>query len=212
MITASVAGFLFGFVGSVPVAGPISVLVFARGVENRFFGGVALAVGGALAEGIYAGLALWGFAELLSHFPVLVQVTRATAAILLAILGVLFLCRRSRLPGGEKAREGWGGGLLLGFTITILNPTLMATWSAAITVLFASGWVPAEGRMALPFGLSAAAGIVSWFAVLLVLVGRLRYRFHPRALDKIVRAMGGLLLVIALWFVVLLASDLLAFA
>jgi threonine/homoserine/homoserine lactone efflux protein len=51
MLVAPVAlGFAFGFVGSIPVAGPIAALVLSRGLEGRARSALSLAAGAALAE------------------------------------------------------------------------------------------------------------------------------------------------------------------
>ncbi|OGQ77431.1 MAG: hypothetical protein A2289_16850 [Deltaproteobacteria bacterium RIFOXYA12_FULL_58_15] len=209
MLLALAIGFAFGFVGSMPVAGPIAVLVFARGLENRFVSGIWIAVGGAVAEGIYAGLAFWGFTELLARFPILLPICRITAAVVLTILGIVFVRRRSLHESKEVTppSDRWTGSFALGFTITALNPTLIATWSAAATTLVATGTLALDRTTAVPFGLAAAVGIVAWFCVLLFLVHQFRGRFSIQTLDKIVRAMGILLLVIAAWFVFLFIQS-----
>lgn len=208
MIVAALIGFAFGFVGSMPVAGPIAVLVFARGIENRFRSGFAIAVGGALAEGIYACLAFWGFSQLLTRYSFILPASRAVAAGILIALGVIFLRKKPTPKEPPKTREGFGGGFLLGFMICGLNPTLIATWSAASATLFSTGLVSFDPQLALPFGVSAILGIVVWFGLLLFLVHRYRGRFSQRTLDKIIRVMGVFVLAIGLWFLVLFVRGL----
>lgn len=208
MLIAAIIGFLFGFIGSMPVAGPIAALVFSRGIEGRFRSGLGVAAGGALAEGIYACLAFWGFAELLSEYPVMIHISRGVAVVVLTALGILFLRRKPQRREAPHKRAGWGGSLALGFTITALNPTLIATWSAAATTLFSTGLVAFRSSLALPFGLSAIAGIVAWFSLLLWLVRRYRGRFSDRSLNRLIQVMGVFLLGVAVYFVVLLVRGL----
>lgn len=208
MAAAAIIGFLFGFVGSIPVAGPIAVLVLARGVENRPRSGFGIAAGGAVAEGIYAFLAFWGFTELLARHPVVLPISRGAAAVVLAVLGVGFLCRRMTSRPAPERREGWGGSFVLGFTITALNPTLIATWTAAVATLFSTGLLRFERLIAIPFGASAVAGIITWFALLLGLVHRFRERFSEQILNKVLKGMGLVLLGLSAWFVVLLVTSL----
>ncbi len=54
---APLTGFLMGFVGSMPIAGPVSLLVFHRGILGRYWDGWLIGLGGALAEGIYCAVA-----------------------------------------------------------------------------------------------------------------------------------------------------------
>ena len=47
-----VFGFFFGFVGSIPVAGPTSAMVLKLGIQGNFIAGHAVAIGGAAAEAV----------------------------------------------------------------------------------------------------------------------------------------------------------------
>ncbi len=209
MALAAVIGFLFGFLGSMPVAGPIAVLVFSRGVDGRHRSGLSIAVGGAVAEGVYACLAFWGFAEFLARYPVMVPISRAAAVVVLTILGVVFLRRKVTTHQVPDHREGWGGGFVVGFSITALNPTLIATWAAATTTLFSTGLVDFTPVTALPFGGGAIAGIIVWFALLLHLVRKFRKRFSPHTLNRMIQVMGVFVLVVAAVFAVMLVRGLL---
>ena len=200
MVIAALMGLLFGFVGSIPMAGPIWALVFSRALQGRTREGFTIAVGCALAEAIYAGLALWGIAELLEKFSWIETLSNGLAAVILLALGVLFVRHRAEAASEPRASAHPGRGLLMGFTITVLNPTLIATWSAASAMLLSTGLVELRSQHAIPFGLGALAGIVLWFAILLRLVGQLKERFSYTHLAVANRAMGVCLLVGAFWF------------
>lgn len=200
MILAAIIGFLFGFVGSMPVAGPIAALVFARALQGRMKSGLHIAIGGAVAEAIYAALAFWGFAELLAEYPWVRQVSNGAAAVILTVLGVMFIRQDTAEPEAKAEPEQTGSGLVLGFTITLLNPTLIATWTAAAAMLLSTGLVQFEGRHAIPFSLGALVGIVLWFVTLLKLVDHFRDRFSYASLARVIRVMGWGLLLIGAWF------------
>ncbi len=48
---------LLGFLGSVPLAGPIALLVFTRATQQDYRAAFLVGLGGAVAEGIYAVIA-----------------------------------------------------------------------------------------------------------------------------------------------------------
>jgi threonine/homoserine/homoserine lactone efflux protein len=203
MLLALALGAIFGFVGSMPVAGPIAILVFAEGARGRARSAFYVAFGAALAESLYAFVTFWGFAELLRRYPLVVPVSRALGSILLLGAGA-YLCLRGRRddrgPQSDPSTTKRGGKFLLGFTITALNPTLLVTWTAAVTALSSALGHGLRTRDAPPFAAGACAGIVGWFSLLLVLMRRYRRNFSPSTLDRVVRGAGALLVCLGLWF------------
>jgi threonine/homoserine/homoserine lactone efflux protein len=199
IVVVPIVGFLFGFVGSMPVAGPVSILVLERGLTRRFRSGLYLAAGAAVAESVYAFLAFFGLAALLGRYPAIVPLSQAAGAVILLGLGVALIWRRPRQPH-VTPRAATHGDAVLGFTVTALNPTFIATWTAAVTTLYGTGLVPASTSLALPFSVSVCVGIVAWFAVLLALVRRFGARLSERSVVIAVRVMGAMLLGLAVWF------------
>jgi len=222
MLAASILGFICGFIGSMPVAGPIAVLVFRRGIDGRLRSGAYLAGGAAIAESVYAYFAYWGFTELLTHHRWIEPVSRAVAAVILIALGVRFIVsptRKSFDPGEEPERKNAGNkrSFLLGLTISAMNPALLATWpafialtSALITSLPGLESVRFAPAHALSFAFGVLSGIVSWFAILLLLLARFRDRMANTTLDKLVRGMGVFLIVLGLYFGVKVIANLTA--
>lgn len=205
MLTAALLGFALGFVGSMPLVGPISILVFTRGVENRARNGFYLALGAALAESGYAYLAFWGFSQLLVRYPWIEPTTRAVGAVILTGLGLRFALGGGQLPlgpAGSTAEVGNKRSFLLGFAVTALNPALLATWTLALTTLYLFYSLAFDASRALPFAIGVGTGIVSWFSTLLSLLGRFRERFRPATLTRAIRVMGVALTLLGLGFAV----------
>lgn len=201
MLIALLLGFAFGWVGSIPVAGPIAALVVTRGIQGRFRSGAFIALGAALAEAGYACLAFWGFSTLLTRYPIVMPISRAAAAGVLAVLGVMFLRQREETPASERELkdEAWAS-FALGAWISLVNPTLIATWTAVVTAVYSSELVELSGWMAVPFALGVCLGIAGWFLTLLGLIRRYRGRFSPKVLARLVRIIGAGLLGLAGWF------------
>lgn len=198
---ALLIGALMGFIGSIPVAGPISLLVVAHGTrESRLSLGIA--AGGAVAEGIYAYAAFFGLAALLDRHPELLTVTRVMGAVAMTGLGLYFVARKSKAEAThQEAKGAFLRGVSLGFGVTIINPSFIATWSAAASVLVSSGLLPAiHPRAALPFAAGAMVGIVAWFALLIALLQRFGGNLSKRGLDRLVRVVGALLIALGAWF------------
>ena len=197
MLLLLLIGFSLGFLGSVPIAGPIAALVLRRGLEGRMLAGLGIALGCSLAEGAYAYVAFWGLGALLHAHPWLELASRVLGAVMLIVLGVLFVIyppRRSESSSDGEAPVGLRRNVALGFTVTALNPTLIATWGAAVTMGYALLPFEFVPRHALPFAMGAAIGIVAWFSTLLSLLNRFQHHLSPGTWANIGRITGALLL------------------
>ncbi len=201
MLIAILLGFLSGWFGSVPVAGPIAALVVTRGMQGRFRAGVYIALGGGVVEAAYAFLAFLGFSTFLTQYPVIVPISRGVAAVVLLVLGIVFARpqpapQESDIPPRDSAL----GNFALGAWICAINPTLIATWAVVVTTVHAFDFIDLTSSQALPFALGACLGIAGWFLTLLWLIRRYRERFSPKVLARVVRGIGVVLMVVALWF------------
>jgi threonine/homoserine/homoserine lactone efflux protein len=200
MLAAAIVGVVIGYLGSMPVAGPIALLVLGRGLENRSRNGLALAFGAAIAESVYAYLAFWGFGAVLARYAWIEKASRFGAAIALIALGVHFYRRRHKAaePTAQPTNSGNKRNFMLGFAITVLNPTLIATWTFTVTTVYSLGLLSFEAHKALPFSLGAFSGIVGWFATLLYLLKRFRTSVTGASLQHALNLLGILLIVVGL--------------
>ena len=219
MIPAAAVGFVLGWVGSMPLAGAVSIFVFQRGLAGRIWRGLSLSCGAAVAESVWCLVALIGADQLLQRWPQAEQVARIVGGTILIGLGVYFLLKRRVLaaaggqsptatgdsPVGANAaqaalppvpaastlvREFW-----LGFSLVAGNISVPFNWLAMLTVLVSLGYDLAAVSYAL-FVLGVALGIISWFALLLRILVCLRTRFRPSVLALFMRLMGALLVIV----------------
>lgn len=205
MLLVSLIGFTLGFFGSVPIAGPIAALVLRHGLQGRTRAGLYVALGAAVAEGIYAYLAFWGFGELLGGYAWVEPASRIMGAILLTCLGALFVVRPPTAgkrpddaPNTSQGSVGLKRSLAVGFTVTCLNPTLLATWGAAVTMAYSVLPIDLSQGHALPFALGAFIGIAIWFAIFVALLERFSDRMRPQTVARVARATGACLVALGL--------------
>lgn len=213
MLTAALFGFGLGWLGSIPVAGPISALVVTRGIQGRFRAGSFIALGAGLAEALYAFLAFWGFSTFLADYPIIEPISGAAAALILFVLGVSFARTKSmEAKTKELPRDSALGSFTLGAMLCLLNPTLIATWGATVTTLYSAKVVDFSSAQAAPFAVGVSLGIAGWFLTLLWLIRRYKDRFTTAALTRLVRGVGVLLIGLALFFAVRFVQYLMATA
>jgi threonine/homoserine/homoserine lactone efflux protein len=198
-LVVSLVALFFGFVGSLPMAGPIAILVVSSAANERYVEARRTAYGAAAAEGIYAFLAFWGFATFLARHAVVLPISHGLTGAILLGLGVYFVRFEQKDDGASKGPQRQRGPFFVGFSVAALNPTLILTWSAVTTFLYSSRLIHMEGLLAVPFGLFAALGIVLWARAITWLLRRFRDHFPKRMLTWVVRAMGVVLMAIGAW-------------
>jgi len=199
MIAAWLVGFVLGMAGSIPVAGPTTMLVLSFGLQGHLRAATLLALGSALPEGIWAGLALWGFGALMREHAWVAPASEVAAIVILVAVGLLLVLRppAPALPRegeAEPASASDARTFVLGLSLTGLNPTLLFNWGAAVTLAVSLGAVTPEPGMALPFAIGVVSGILAWFAFVLQLLGRHHRRISESMRARILRAMGLLLI------------------
>ncbi|MGA3120398.1 MAG: LysE family transporter [Polyangiaceae bacterium] len=194
----------FGFVGSVPIAGPVALMVLARGADRRFGEAVRIGLGAAVAEGIYAGVAFWGFATFLARHRWVIPASRGATAVLLIGLGVRFALWR---PADRKNEsEHRGGKAFVGFTVAALNPTLLLTWSAVVALAYSWGLGGQPALVSVPFGACATAGVSGWVFSFVPLLRACGGKLPRAATTWLVRAIGLALIGLGAWSGVKLAT------
>ena len=212
MLSAWLTGFVMGVAGSIPIAGPTTMLVLGFGLHGRVRAATSVALGSALPEGIWAALALWGFGALLRSYSWAAPAAEVAATLILLAVGTLLLLRPPvNEPREDDAFTGAASmarSFALGLSLTALNPTLLFNWGAAVTLAVSLGAITAEPENAIPFGVGVVSGIVAWFALVLQLLARHHRRISPALRVKLLRAMGLVLLTLGLAASVRLLYDL----
>lgn len=193
MWIALIAGLVLGFFGSIPVAGPVSILVIKNALEKGIKQGIDIAIGASVGEAVYAFIAFWGLTTVLEQFPVLVPISKIAGAVLVIALGIYLVVRRTNPTDMHAANlaDRQERRLLRGFLSAFLNPTLLATWTTVVTALHATSLVDPSPRGAIPFAIGVGIGIFGWFAFLVeIVVRRFRDRLAPENVQKVVRGFG----------------------
>jgi threonine/homoserine/homoserine lactone efflux protein len=197
VVVICVVAIAMGYIGSMPLAGPVAVMTLSRAASGKYGEALRVGLGAAVAEGLYAGVAFFGYTSLLAAHPAVVPISRGATAVVLSALGVYFMVWRPREKKDE--RENKIGTAFLGFSISAANPTLFLTWSAAVALLYSKGLSRPPAAYAIPFGLSAAGGVGGWFFSLTLLLRKYGARLPEAAFTWTVRSMGGLLVGLGAW-------------
>ncbi|MDW8307030.1 MAG: LysE family transporter [Leptospiraceae bacterium] len=198
-------GFIFGFIGSMPLTGPIAVVVLRLAFLNQFGQARLVMVGAALAEGIYCALAMFGFDILTKKYPMTLEVIRTFSGILLIVLGIVFLrTTATASPSQDKlpSEEGFKRYILLGFTISGLNPVLLVSWATAIAMFHSLTHIEFSLLGKILFPVAVPFGIISWFSILLYLLKQHKEKLGMRVTTILVRLMSLILIIAGIGIII----------
>ena len=144
------------FAGSVPMTGPLALLVLDRIIAAQRRAAIWIALAGALVEGTIAtGVAVL-LPLVLRHSEAIITRARLTGALVIFAVGITLALRPEvmRSIKTDRKRQSFAAG----FLTTALNPTLLATWTVAVTTLHANGLLHGGTGVGLIFGIGVAAG------------------------------------------------------
>ena len=131
IVTISIAGLLAGFIFSMPIAGPIGILITSNALKGRLRYCNLVSLGASIADFGYVFIAVFGLTRLYSWYKPAMPYIFAVGSIFFLFLGykifttnidIEHLEDKSHLA--EKISKREKGAFYTGFMINVLNPTL----------------------------------------------------------------------------------------
>lgn len=163
-----------------PLTGPIALIVFRTSLRGEFRLARGIIIGAAAAEAIYCALATFGYAKIIATFPQAAFYIRYVGAVFLIILGGVFFFQKVHLEDAQDTSlNRKRAGLLSGFIIAILNPTLFLTWGSATSTVF-SWFTSIHIWDMILFPVAAALGIIAWFGIFIEILRKYRSRIGEK--------------------------------
>ncbi len=184
---------LASFIGSLQ-AGVVNTAVLAHTIKWGRHAGRRMAIGGAIPEFIYAGVAFLGADWLVEALGLGTRGITVVVASILLVLGVYFVLiyhPRPAAPGEDKLTGDLRRGVLLGMA----NPQLLLFWCGVRLMVIAWG-MTGEGVLdLLAFSLGAFTGAIILLMILVRMGVRAQEKLSPVGLRRLFRSIGALLLV-----------------
>jgi threonine/homoserine/homoserine lactone efflux protein len=194
-------GVVLGAFSAMAPLGPVTVLVIQWTLEGDPRGARYMGYGRAPVEAIYCGLATFGMVALLDQFPGARFGIEAFGTVVFAAVGVWLLFQRPETPEpGEEVeprRRRWG--VWTGFIISLLNPTLLLSWSAGVAIAVSmSGYEPTLVEKIL-FPIALGVGIALGYTILVAILRRFGEQIEARFVRRAIQLMGGIFVCLACW-------------
>jgi threonine/homoserine/homoserine lactone efflux protein len=145
LIVIIVLGFLAGLFFSVPIAGPISILITSNALKGNLRYCLRLAFGGAIIEIIYVFIAVFGLTSIYNLYQKAIPVILIIGSVFLIIVAIKVFKTKLELEQLNKVSEqeynaANTGGFRTGLILNLSNPSLFVGWftSSLLLLSFAS--------------------------------------------------------------------------
>jgi threonine/homoserine/homoserine lactone efflux protein len=199
-------GVAAGALTGVPI-GPANVAVIDAAYRHTLRRAISVALGAALADGLYAGGGVLGVTPLLRAYPSIPPILYAFSGVVLLVYG--FLTARSQpvqpaTPPAEISasesvvirREMWSG-FTVGLALILLNPAAIVTW----VVIMGSVIPEATHSEGIACALGVMVGSFGWFSLVAYLTQKGKSVLGDKA-AWIPRLVGMALMVYAVYLLV----------
>lgn len=145
ILTLFLVGATTGFMYSMPIAGPISIIVVSRAFQGKLRFCLRTALGAAIIESIYVFVVVYGMVTFFELYQPILPYFLFTGALFIIIIGLKIRKQKIDLKSFESGKiitdkHENRGGLRTGVVINLTNPTLLINWFIAsfITLSFVS--------------------------------------------------------------------------
>ncbi|MCB2203309.1 LysE family translocator [bacterium] len=197
------SGIFVGILITVPL-GPTSIYVAHRTLEGETRRGILVAVGAVIVDVFYCLIITMGLISLI-HPYLQNPVVQSIFSVFLVGYGVKMIWFRKGSTKGDsddddddveveevaerqasrfKLSKKHYGGVLIGISMTLANPTLFFSWVALLSFVTAHGLLIDSTVHKLLFSLSVGLGSMMWFLVLAFFVRSRRHIISERFIQR----------------------------
>jgi threonine/homoserine/homoserine lactone efflux protein len=171
-----------GVATCIPI-GIANVIVLDAAYRHGARRAIGAAIGGTLADGIYAGLGMFGLGQLIGRYPFLPPLLQVISGCVLVVYGIVLLRTRpvvadvNERQAAPRSGGQLGTGFVVGLGATLLNPSAIVTW-IVIVGGHATGVAPMDAAAWLA---GVMLGTFGWFLVVTFLTLRGRRVMREKA-------------------------------
>lgn len=181
------------FIGSLQ-AGVVNTAVLAHTIKWGRLAGRRMALGGAIPEFVYAGVAFVGagwLVQVLGMGTMGITLVVASILLLLGLYFLLFYQPKQAAMGEDKLTGDLRRGLLLGFA----NPQLLLFWCGVRLMVVSWGMDGSSLLELLGFATGAFIGAIVLLMILVRMGVKAQERLTPIGLRRLFRSIGAVLVI-----------------
>ncbi|HLP60050.1 MAG TPA: LysE family transporter [Candidatus Deferrimicrobium sp.] len=184
--------------------GPVNLEIFRTALRKHYPQAIAVAVGAACGDGIWAMVAFFGVSPFMSS-PRMEALFLVITAVITMGLGIYtlkdsrFIVKKEEKMVLKIRLKRWA--FLKGLTLVLLNPLGIASWMICLQFLRKLGlYIPITFNYEVLFYLSVVAGAASYCLLIVFITNKMKHIFNPERSHKITKYMGYLLIGLSIYF------------
>jgi threonine/homoserine/homoserine lactone efflux protein len=135
LVTIAIVGLIAGFVFSMPIAGPISILVTSNALKGNFRKCMLITTGASFADFIYVFIAVYGLTRLYTVYKPIIPYLMGAGGLFIILIGYKIFKTKIDLDHiddkfniSDKFKKRGNGGFYTGVFVNLFNPTLFFGW------------------------------------------------------------------------------------
>ena len=136
ILTLFLVGAIAGIIYSMPIAGPISIIVVSNAFQGKVRFCLRTALGASIIESIVVFIVVYGIAALLDLYQPIIPYFLFTGAVFVIVIGLRILKQKIDLKSLESNniitdKYKNRGGMRTGIVLNLTNPSLLINWFIA---------------------------------------------------------------------------------
>ena len=199
-----VAIYIMGFLSAIPV-GPAQIEIAKRSLHNHLRAAIMVALGAVSSDILYGLIALFGVAPFFNNRTA-VAIFELFGTIIIWVLAFFTLRQGSRphsLGINLTILKSKRIAFITGFSLSVANPMMIFWWLIGVQIVRHIDLVDTFTQpLAFSFVLCGGAGLVTYLIALAVALHWAKKFVSPRALQKTYVALGFLLIMLSLYFLI----------
>jgi len=213
--------FFTGFFLCIPI-GPVNLEVFQSAIKKRHAHALSIALGASLGDAIWALAAFFGITPFLKNgYNICIEgIFLLVTAVITFVLGLLSFKDARFLEKIEKREEALAEKIkrkrwafVKGLTMVLINPLGIASWMIALSFMKKLRiYIPLTLTYEIFFMLSVILGAFAYFTLIIFITHKMKSIFSPQRTQKIIRALGFLLIGFSFYFLFFAVKAFIAYS
>jgi len=140
VITLFIVGLIAGIVFSMPVTGPVSILIVSKALQGKLRYCTRTAIGATIVEFFYVFIVVYGIAALYSYYQPVIPYLILIGALFVILVSIKIIRHKFEFSALESQaiitdKTKNRGGMRTGIILNLTNPSLFINWLIASFIM-----------------------------------------------------------------------------